>query len=108
MSNIERFGLDYQSKLPECPICYEKIYPANSVTLECGHKMHKECLARWAGNPKNEQDKDKRCPICRGPLEVKRTSEMIRRDDNKGGKRGKKSRKVRKSRRVRKSRKVRK
>ena len=98
---------DFETKLPECPICNEHIYPMNEATLKCGHKLHKTCLAVWSGDPKNNpQDRNKTCPICRGPLELKVTQGMIRREI--GGNRKKKTRKLRKYRNLRKSRKSRK
>ncbi len=79
--------MDTQSRYPECSICYEQIKPIDNVTLQCDHKFHKQCLGRWSGNPKNPSDANKTCPVCRGPLEVKRTPEMIRRDTTGGRRR---------------------
>jgi hypothetical protein len=71
-------------KLPECPICYGKMDGSNKIALQCGHELHKNCLARWSGNPKNERDRHKTCPICRAPLEIKRETGHIRRNDETG------------------------
>jgi hypothetical protein len=65
----------------------EKILPIFNATLQCGHQFHKRCLAIWAGDPKNEIDKNKTCPYCRAPLEIKSGPDTIRR----GGTRRKKS-----------------
>ena len=72
----------YEAILPECPICYNPIYSSEKATLKCGHVIHKSCLAKWAGDPKrNPMDINKRCPICRGPLELKVEKGMIRREN---------------------------
>ena len=71
----------YEESLKECPICYNRIYSSEKATLKCGHIMHKECLGRWAGEPKrNAMDINKTCPICRGALELKIEKGMIRRE----------------------------
>jgi hypothetical protein len=93
-----------KSKLSECPICFEPIYPMNEATLKCDHKLHKTCLARWSGDPKNNpSDRNKTCPVCRGPLELKVKEDMIRRQI--GGYQKKKTRKLKKFKKSRKSRK---
>jgi len=74
----------YEQILPECSICHEPIYPIDMATLKCGHKFHKMCIAKWANNPSNT------CPICRGVIEIKKTSDTIKREV--GGFRSKKSR----------------
>lgn len=87
----------YFNQLPECSICLNKILPNVKVTLKCKHEFHKLCLARWAGNPKNERDKNKGCPLCRGPLEVKLEPGTIKKDKeetNGGTRRRKKSKKI--------------
>ena len=77
----------------ECSICLNKILRISDiVTLQCEHKFHKVCLAIWAGDPKKERDKNKGCPMCRGPLEVKREPNSIRK--NGGTRRRKKSKKI--------------
>lgn len=91
----------YELTLPECSICYEPINTIDEATLKCGHKLHKRCLAIWAGDPKNNpSDRNKTCPICRGPLELKLKQGMLRREI--GGYRKKKTVKIRKSRKSRK------
>ncbi len=92
---------NYKLTLNECPICYEPIMPIDKATLQCGHQLHKRCLAKWAGNPKKESDRNKTCPVCRGPLELKREVGMIRRETGEretGGKRTKRRRNRRKKR----------
>lgn len=69
----------YEEKLKECPICYNRIYSSEKAILKCEHTLHKECLGKWAGEPKKEIDKRKGCPICRGVLELKIEKGMIRR-----------------------------
>ena len=99
----------FEEGLPLCPICHYKILPIDGITLECNHQFHKECLGRWAGmaNQRDVNNVHNKCPLCRAPIEVKRTDKMIRREILEGGKRRRKSRKSRKSRRSRKYRKSR-
>jgi hypothetical protein len=48
----------------ECSICLEPIRASNeSLTLECCHKYHVDCIKRWKQN--NES-----CPLCRDNLHV--------------------------------------
>ncbi len=70
----------YESILPQCSVCLNPIYPNQLATLKCGHKLHKYCLARWSGNPRNPDDQRKGCPECRGPLELKVEKGMIRKE----------------------------
>ena len=104
---IEEFEKKYRDTLPECSICQSVIYKIDEVTLQCGHQFHKRCLARWAGDPKrNPIDMNKTCPICRGPLIVKKSDDVIRRDAAfPGGSRRKKTRRVKSKRRKSKRRK---
>jgi hypothetical protein len=92
---------NYKSILNECPICYEPIMPIDKATLQCGHQLHKRCLAKWAGNPKKESDRNKTCPVCRGPLELKREVGMIRRETEIGGKRRRTRKRITRKRKTR-------
>lgn len=61
----------YEETLEECVICKERIYSSEKAKLKCNHMLHKLCLAKWSGNPKkNVMDRNKGCPLCRGPLEL--------------------------------------
>jgi hypothetical protein len=71
----------------ECSICYKPLID-RTATLKCNHTFHKDCLAIWAGNPKqNQNDRNKTCPVCRGHLEVKLYpgNEYVRKENNNGG-----------------------
>jgi len=43
----------------DCPICYQKRFPAPVTTTPCHHKFHNDCLQRWLL-------RSNRCPMCRG------------------------------------------
>lgn len=50
--------------MSECSICMEPIEsPNESLTLECRHKYHVNCIKKWKEN--NES-----CPLCRDNLSV--------------------------------------
>ncbi len=50
--------------MSECSICLEPIRaPNESLTLECCHKYHVNCIKKWKEN--NES-----CPLCRQDLHV--------------------------------------
>jgi hypothetical protein len=101
--------------LPDCPICYDKITGTNKmIELQCGHKFHKDCLARWAGNPKNEEEAEeaedaeeaeeehKSCPICGGPLEIKQGGKRRKKTKRKKTKKKKTKRKKTKKKKTKK------
>jgi len=50
----------YISRLPTCPICYEKIFKEYQHTTPCRHIFHKECLDKWC-----EITIPCTCPVCR-------------------------------------------
>jgi len=43
----------------DCPICYQKRFPAPVTTTPCHHKFHNDCLQQWLL-------RSNRCPLCRG------------------------------------------
>ncbi len=51
------------SRLPTCPICYEKIFKKDQYTTPCRHIFHKNCLDQWC-----EITIPCTCPICREPV----------------------------------------
>tara|TARA_B100001175_G_scaffold317004_1_gene332468 strand:- start:2378 stop:2749 length:372 start_codon:yes stop_codon:yes gene_type:complete len=50
----------YISRLPTCPICYEKIFKEYQHTTPCRHIFHRECLDKWC-----ENTIPCTCPVCR-------------------------------------------
>ncbi len=51
--------IDELRKTCECPICLEVIQTQDMEITNCGHKFHKECLAKVTTN---------KCPTCRKKL----------------------------------------
>ncbi len=51
--------IDELRKTCECPICLEVIQTEDMEITNCGHKFHKECLAKVTTN---------KCPTCRKKL----------------------------------------
>jgi len=49
----------------ECPICYEKVYITEGISLDlsCGHKFCADCISKWT-------IKKSTCPLCRGDVLV--------------------------------------
>lgn len=47
-----------QREKEECAICMEEMIDLPTETLECGHRFHRKCIARWL-NVKID------CPMCR-------------------------------------------
>jgi len=48
----------------ECPICMEKLNNP-SITLECRHRFHEQCLIQWIETGNNS------CPYCRETINLK-------------------------------------
>lgn len=51
-----------ETKKDDCPVCLEKL-DNNTVTTECGHKFHEECIINVMRKSSNK------CPICRKPID---------------------------------------
>ena len=51
--------MDELKKKCECPICLDVIETKDMEITNCGHKYHKECLAKITDN---------KCPTCRRKL----------------------------------------
>lgn len=51
----------------ECSICAENIKDKEMTTTNCGHKFHRNCLAKW--NIQQEKlGRVENCPLCRAPI----------------------------------------
>ena len=48
--------------LNDCSICFEDIIKTKEIILDCAHKYHKECLAKWVFKGHFT------CPLCRKQL----------------------------------------
>ena len=46
------------NKYEDCSVCYSKINPKQSLTTDCGHTFHKNCIEEW-------YERDNKCPMCR-------------------------------------------
>ena len=42
--------------MDDCTICLNRL--KNYITLECGHKFHRQCIYKWAKKARN-------CPLCK-------------------------------------------
>ena len=42
----------------DCSICYLKLSTSETITLQCGHIFHAECIRKWSKKKKN-------CPLDR-------------------------------------------
>jgi SNF2 family DNA or RNA helicase len=49
--------------LDDCPVCMEKILPAASVVLGCGHRFCNACIGQI-----RTRDMHNACPMCRAPM----------------------------------------
>lgn len=49
-----------------CPICLGVLSSSNSISLECKHEFHFDCIGAWIN-----QNENPNCPMCRTPTSVK-------------------------------------
>jgi len=55
---------DYDDELlDDCPVCMEKILPAASLVLGCGHRFCNACIGQI-----RSRDMHNACPMCRAPM----------------------------------------
>ena len=55
---------DYDDELlDDCPVCMEKILPAASLVLGCGHRFCNACIGQI-----RTRDMHNACPMCRAPM----------------------------------------
>ena len=52
------------SEISECNICLSDLNNTKVVTLECGHKFHKNCIIKWF-TTQIETGNHPSCPSCR-------------------------------------------
>lgn len=59
-----------QTQGDDCIICFYPMDIKPTTKTNCGHKFHTECLEKW-------KSKKNTCPICRKPLEDRRSSPLV-------------------------------
>jgi hypothetical protein len=64
----------------DCPVCLGQLAARNGLVtfhiLECGHRIHEECLLQFKVKPDAAGGVVRRCPLCRHASRVTRTFVM--------------------------------
>lgn len=64
-SNVQKFKELEEKPMPQCSICFEEFIPDDDVrVLDCKHYFHPACIDKWL------IEHTKRCPCCRGNIEI--------------------------------------
>ncbi len=56
--------LEVLANTDDCPVCLERIEPADATALGCAHKLHLDCWRHWSAHC-STLHKAPFCPLCR-------------------------------------------
>lgn len=51
-----------------CSTCYDMMFGCDSISLDCNHKFHKQCIHKWLTT--GDGEKVSKCPMCRSSIEI--------------------------------------